>query len=101
MPRRRVAVLLERELVLLPLDVRRHRARSVTPREIEHRGVQRVEAGEGDELELVAPAAERLLEARDRVVVEVLAPVEGRRAVVGEELAWESRVHRLGELPGL
>src|SRR5439155_8950599 len=101
MPRRRVPELLESELVLLQLDVRGHRARSVAPREVEHRGIQGVEAGEGDELELVAPAAEGLLEACDRVVVEVLTPIERRRAVVGEELAGEPLMHCLGELTRL
>src|SRR5207253_8801249 len=72
--RRRVPELLEGELVLLKLDVRRHRAGRVAVRKLEHGGVQRVEAGEGDELEPVAPVVERLLEAGDRVVVQMLAP---------------------------
>src|SRR5439155_3940055 len=94
MPRRRVPELLESELVLLQLDVRGHRARSVAPREVEHRGIQGVEAGEGDELELVAPAAEGLLEACDRVVVEVLTPIERRRARSEEHTSeLQSRGH--------
>ena len=76
--RRRVAVLLERELVLLEPDVGAHPLVRVAARQLEHRGVERVEAGERDELEPVAQRAELALEARDRVVVEVLAPVERR-----------------------
>ena len=63
--------------------------------QLEHRGVQRVEPGERDELEAVAEVAERLAEARDRLVVEVALPVERRRAVVREELARELLVDRL------
>ena len=40
--------------------------------ELEHRRVERVEARERDELELVAQRAELLLEPRDLVVVERL-----------------------------
>src|SRR5581483_3992742 len=94
MPRRRVAVLLERELVLLQPDVRRDVLAGVAAGEVEHARVQLVEAGERDELEAVAPFAELILEARDRRVVEVLAPVERRRAVVGEQLAREPLVQR-------
>ena len=66
-PRRRVAVLLGRELGLLQL------ARSalmplgrVAARELEHRVADRVEAGERHELEPVAHRAELALERRDR-----------------------------------
>ncbi len=100
-PRGRVAELLELELVLLQPHVRRHLLLGVAAGELEHRRVERVEAGERDEEEAVAPLAERVLEGRDLVVVEVLAPVEGRRAVVGERLAGEAVVDRLRELPRL
>jgi hypothetical protein len=63
--------------------------------------VQRVEAGQRDELELVAHRAQLALELGDRRVVEVLLPVERRRAVVGEQLAGELGVDALGELLGL
>ena len=62
---------------------------AVAARELEHAVVQRVEAGERDELELVAHRAELALELGDGRVVEVLLPVERRRAVVGEQLARE------------
>src|SRR5437016_11968057 len=101
MPRRRVAELLELELVLLQPHVRRHLLRGVAAGEVEHRRVERVEAGERDEEEAVAPLAERVLEGRDLVVVEMLAPVEGWRAVVRERLAREALVDRLRELPRL
>src|SRR3712207_8873150 len=48
---------------------------------------------------LVAHRAELLLEPGDRGVVEVLAPVEGRRAVVRQHLVRVHLVHRLGEGP--
>ena len=73
----------------------------VSASEIEHRVADSVEAGERHELEPVAHRGELLLERRDRPVVEVLLPVERRRAVVGEELARVLRVDGLGELRGL
>src|SRR6266576_4839114 len=63
--------------------------------------LQRVEAGQGDELELVAQGAELLLEARELRLVEVSLPVERWRAVVGEQLARVLLVDRLGKLPSL
>src|SRR5207245_9842029 len=98
---RRVAVALERELVLLQPDIRAHAFRSVAPRQLEHRLVEGVEAGERDELEAVAEPAERRLEGGDLVVAQMPAPVERRRAVVGEQLAGEALVDRLRELTRL
>ena len=59
-----------------------------------------MEAGQGDELELVAHGSELALELRDGGIVEVLAPVERRRAVVGQHLVRVLGVDRLGELLG-
>src|SRR6266516_278182 len=96
-----VAELLELELVLLQPHVRRHLLLGVAAGEVEHRRVEHVEAGERDEEEAIAPLAERVLEGCDLVVCEVLAPVEGRRAVVRERLAREALVDRVRELPRL
>ena len=96
--RRGVPVLLEGELVLLEADVGRHALVTVPPRELEHRGVERVEARQGDELVAVAHPRELLPERRDPRRRRVLAPVEARRAVVGQELAREALVHGRGEL---
>src|SRR5207248_1117644 len=73
----------------------------VAARELEHRGIERVEAGQRHELEAVAELREILLEGSDLRVVEVLAPVERRRAVVGEQLARELLVDGLRELARL
>src|SRR5262245_16497022 len=78
-----VAVGLGGELAGLELAVGGHVAVVVAAREVEHAHVEGVEAGEGDELELVAHGAELALELGDGGVVEVLFPVEGGRAVVG------------------
>ena len=99
--RRRVAALLEVELPLLELDVGGHAARRVAVCELEHRLVERVEAGQRDELELVAELAQLVLEARDLPLLEVAAPVERGRAVVGEQLAGIELVDRLGVLARL
>ena len=66
-------------------------------REFEHAVIEGVESGQGDELELVAHRAELALEFGDRRVVELRLPVEGGRAVVGEQLAGKLGVDRLGE----
>ena len=51
-------------------------------RQIEHAVIQRVEAGQGDELELVTIRGDFLLELGNRGVVQILLPIEGWRAVV-------------------
>src|SRR5438552_27526 len=51
---RRVAELLRCELCLLQLRVSRHPMITIIASELEHSVIQGVEAGEGDELELVA-----------------------------------------------
>ena len=56
-----------------------------------------MEAGQGDELELVAHRREFGLESGNGRVVEVLLPVETRRAVVGQHLARIFRMDRFGE----
>jgi len=63
--------------------------------------VERVEARQRHELELVAERADLLLERRDLGLVHRAAPVERRRAVVREQLARELRVDGGRELAGL
>src|SRR6478672_8143538 len=91
------AALRRREFLLLQLDERGHVVARVAVGEVEHAVVQRVEAGQRDELELVAHGAQLALEFRDGRVVEVLLPVERRRAVVGEHLAGMDFLDALGE----
>src|SRR5436190_22652923 len=57
-PRGRVADLFEPELALLHLDVGTHSSLGVAVGELEHGCVERVEAGQRDELEPVADGAE-------------------------------------------
>src|SRR6266536_3627607 len=83
---RGVAVLLGRELGLLQLHVGRHAVVGVAAGELEHRVVERVESGERDELVLVPHLGKLALELVDGALVEVLAPVERRRAIEGEHL---------------
>src|SRR5581483_3360420 len=100
-PGRRVAERCQLELPLLETNVGGHALASVCVRQLEHRRVQRVEPGEGDELEAVAHPGELVGEPGDRSLVQASPPVERRRAVVREELAGERLVNSLGELPGL
>ena len=97
MARRFVTVLLERELRLLQLGIRRHPSVPVPPRQREHAVVERVEAGERHELEFIAHLADALLECGDLLLAQLLAPVEGRRAVIGEQFARVLRMNRFGE----
>ncbi len=97
MARRLVAELLGGELSLLQFGVGRHAAVAIAVRELEHRIVERVEAGESDELELVAHGPDLALEPGDGRLVELGLPVEGGRAVIGHHLAGEALLDRLGE----
>src|SRR5699024_939313 len=63
-----------------------------------HGVVQGVEASQGDELELEAHCAQLVLELGDLVCLEVCGPVEGRGAVVGQQLVWVLLADCLGEL---
>src|SRR5258706_3723669 len=81
---------LGRELAVLERGVRRHAGLAVAVRQLEHAQVQRMESGQGDELEGIAVAAERLLEARQSRRVQMLRPVERGRAAVGEDRAGEA-----------
>ena len=74
----RVAVFRCGEFRFLQLDVRGHLPLNVSLRQLEHVEPHRVDAGERDELELVAHRRELLLELRDRLVVEIRLPVERR-----------------------
>src|SRR5205085_8533257 len=65
--------------------------------EVEHRVVEGVEAGQRDELEAVPQLAQVPLEGEQLVVRQVALPVERRRAVVGERLAWMLGMYRLRE----
>src|SRR5687767_13905928 len=85
------------ELLLLQLDEGGHVVARVAVGEVEHAVVQRMEAGERDELELVSHGAQLALEPGDGRAVEVLLPVERRRAVVGEHLAGVHLLHAFGE----
>ena len=59
-----------------------------------------VNARQGDELELVAQRGQFFLELGNGLVVQILLPVEGGRAVVAQQLAGAGSVHGLGELTG-
>ena len=94
-----VAAVTRCELGLLHLlDVGGHAAFDVVLRQIEHVVPHVVDAGQGDELVLVAHRTEFFLKLGDRLVVEVLLPVERRRAVVGQHLARVFGMHGVGKL---
>ena len=87
-----------REFSFLQLDESAHLPARIAVGEVEHRIIQRMEAGQGDELEFITVAGDFLLEFGDGGVVEILLPVEARRAVVSQQLARKLRVDGFGEL---
>src|SRR5580704_14507686 len=66
-----VAARLSREFGLLKRNIGRHLTGLVAARQLEHRVIERVEAGQGNELELVAHRAKLVLEFGDGGVVEL------------------------------
>src|SRR6516164_5124375 len=94
-----VAVLtLAFKLRFLQSGIGAHALELVFARKFEHAVVQRMETRKRDELEFVAHRAEFTLEARNLFAAEMLPPVEGGRAVVGEQLPGILRVDGLGKL---
>src|SRR5207245_8399476 len=83
------------ELLVLQLRIRGHAARRVTRRELEHRQVERVESGEGDELESVAQLPQFALELREARRIQFFPPVERGGAVVREEFPRVVRMDRV------
>ncbi|MNL00956.1 hypothetical protein D3C87_1214080 [compost metagenome] len=74
------------EFLLLQLHVGSHVVAGVVVRQVEHAVPHVVNAGQGDELVLVAHGGQFALELGDGRVVQVFLPVEGRRAVVRQQL---------------
>ena len=64
------------EFGLLQFHECTHLAVRISIRQFEHRVVQAMEAGQRDELVLVAHRFELVLEARDRPIVQIFLPVE-------------------------
>src|SRR3546814_1183372 len=85
------------EFLLLQLHKRAHLMPGVAVRQLEHSIVQRVEPRQGNELELVAHGAKLALERLNSRVIQILLPVERRRAVIGQHLARKLAMDRLGE----
>ena len=56
-----------------------------------------MDTGQGNELVFVAHVGQLLLEAGDGFVIQLFLPVEGRRAVVGQQLARVFRVDGVGK----
>src|SRR5215469_18582679 len=56
-----------------------------------------MESGQRDELELVAHSRQLFLEPRDGCLVELLFPVKGGRAVIGQQLARVGGIDCLGK----
>src|SRR6476661_1335655 len=75
---RAIALRLSGELGLLQVGVGRHSAIPVAGRQREHAMVERMEASQRDELELVAHRSKLALEGRDGGLVQLLLPVERR-----------------------
>ena len=59
-----------------------------------------MKTSQGDELEFVSHGRQLGLESGDGGIVQLLFPVERRRAVVSQHLVWKFRMHGFGELAG-
>src|SRR5277367_7146566 len=90
--------LLACEFLFLQAAVGGHAVLPVIARQLKHGKIQRVESRERDELEFVTHSAEFTLEFRDGGVIEILAPVEGRRAIVSQHFVRIPGMYRFGEL---
>src|SRR5471032_2376673 len=88
------------EFLLLQLHIGGHVVAGVVVRQVEHAVPHVVDAGQGNELVLVAHGGQFALELGDGRVVQVLLPVEGRRAVVGQQLVRVFLLDGLGEAAG-
>src|SRR5699024_11036901 len=88
------------ELTVLQVDEGGHAFTGVAVCQVEHAVVEGVEASQGDELELEAHGAQFLLELGDLICIQVCGPVEGRGAVVGQQLVRELAADALCELLG-
>src|SRR5476651_2552718 len=88
------------EFLLLQLHVGGHVVAGVVVRQVEHAVPHVVDTRQGDELVLVAHGRQFALELGDGRVVQVLLPVEGRRAVVGQQLVRVFLLDGLGEATG-
>src|SRR5712664_2683709 len=97
MARRRIAVLLGRELGLLQAGVSRHALSLVAARQFEHAVVERVEARQCHELELITHGTNFALEFCDGGLVDIGFPIERGRAVIGQHLAGIDLVHGVGK----
>src|SRR5471032_1122750 len=85
------------EFLLLQLHVGGHVVAGVVVRQVEHAVPHVVNAGQGNELVLVAHGGQFALELGDGRVVQVFLPVEGRRAVVRQQLVRVFLLDRFGE----
>ncbi len=94
---RGVSKVLKLELRLLQLRVAGHAMCTVLVRQLEHAVVEGMETGQGDELEPVSHLCQFLLEDGDGLGIELLAPVEGGRAVIGQHLAGKLFVNGFSE----
>src|SRR5471032_1351849 len=85
------------EFLFLQLHVGGHVVAGVVVRQVEHAVPHVVNAGQGDELVLVTHGGQLALELGDGRVVQVLLPVERRRAVVGQQLVRVFLLDRFGK----
>ncbi len=82
---------------LLQFRIGVHATITIAISQVEHRHVERVEARECYELEFVTHRTQFTLEFFDRRIVQLLFPVEGGRAIIGQQFAGVLLVHGFGE----
>ena len=95
-----IAVGFAGELALLEPGITEHAFGAIGRRQFEHRQIERVPSRERDELEAVAQRRQAFAPATHLVGAQFRLPVEGRRAVVGQQLARIPGVDAFREAAG-
>src|SRR6266699_6717417 len=101
MPGRSIAFPFGGELGLLQLGIGRHPALAVVAGQFEHREIEAVKAGQGDELEPIAHSRDVALKAGEPLSRQLFAPVETGGAIVGQRFVGELAMDRVGKALGL
>src|SRR5438105_3175335 len=95
---RAVATLFGRELRLLQFRIRLHSSIAIAVREVKHAVIERVETGQGNELEFIAHRPQFTLKLCNASAIEFFPPIEGRRTIISQQLSGKLGVNSLGEL---
>src|SRR5437762_13266330 len=95
---RTVSMLFGCELGLLQFRIGLHSSIAIASRELKHAVIERVETGQGNELEFVTHRAQFTLKLCDISTIEFFPPIELRRTIIGQQLSGNLAVNSLDEV---